>query len=237
MSVEIRIHELENKAIQYPFEIVELDQLHPHEMTIDYELHYFLNEIKKDMKLWWPIIVDKDSMVVLDGHHRISGLKLMGYNRIPAIMIDYCDNEDILLDTWYPNLSVDPETVIQELKKEGMDIFEISSIDEYLPKVRNREYTAIIGNKHKLYVVQGDRDKIFKLIRDKWLEHIKYHDDPYHCIENTNEGHTAIISWAYTKEEIVRAAKEGNIFLPKTTRHTLKYPPAKFNFPLSKLSG
>ena len=47
-----------------------------------------------------PIIVDRESMVILDGHHKWTAAKSLGLARVPVIMIDYLVDEGVLVDVW-----------------------------------------------------------------------------------------------------------------------------------------
>jgi hypothetical protein len=83
--------------------------------------------------------------------------------------------------------------------------------------------------------VTGERELLFGIIREHWLDDIVYYDNAAHCVEEAKDSETAIISWAYTKKEILDFVKEGNIHLPKTTRHTIHYKYDNCNYPLEKL--
>ena len=47
-----------------------------------------------------PIIVDRGSMVILDGHHKWTAAKSLGLARVPVIMVDYLIDESGLVDVW-----------------------------------------------------------------------------------------------------------------------------------------
>ncbi len=47
-----------------------------------------------------PIIVDKGSMVILDGHHKWTAAKSLGLARVPVVMVDYLVDEGVLVDVW-----------------------------------------------------------------------------------------------------------------------------------------
>jgi len=46
-------------------------------------------EIRMDEALRHPVIVDKESFVVLDGMHRVAALKILNCQRIPACLVNY----------------------------------------------------------------------------------------------------------------------------------------------------
>ena len=47
-----------------------------------------------------PIVVDRESMVILDGHHKWTAAKSLGLARIPVVMGDYLVDEGVLVDVW-----------------------------------------------------------------------------------------------------------------------------------------
>ena len=47
-----------------------------------------------------PIIVDRGSMVILDGHHKWTAAKSLGLARVPVILVDYLVDEGVLVDVW-----------------------------------------------------------------------------------------------------------------------------------------
>ena len=73
-----------------------------------------------------PIIVDRSSMVILDGHHKWTAAGRLGLARVPVIMVDYLDDEGVLVDVW-PNCGRDSIT-----KNEVLDMG--SSGDVFPPK-------------------------------------------------------------------------------------------------------
>ena len=104
---------------------VDIDALKGHEEVIPDNL------IKREEKLlskgfYKPIIVDRSSMVILDGHHKWTAAGRLGLSRVPVIMVDYLDDEGLLVDVW-PNCGRDSIT-----KNEVLDMG--SSGDVFPPK-------------------------------------------------------------------------------------------------------
>jgi hypothetical protein len=157
----------------------------------------------------------------------------MGYKNGPAHLIDYLDDSLVTLDTWYPRVNATPEIVVKKLEQAGL---QVKSVEHYdMQYIDNREITAYIGNIEDIYQVFGEREHIFRQVRDLWLEDIMYYDDPDMCLVQTRKDQTAIISWSYTKEEILGHVSEGIVHLPKTTRHELSFQIKRTNFPLDEL--
>jgi len=71
------------------FGIVELNQLKEHEEINKEYLEKLKQEIRLDGILKDPIIVDKNTKIILDGHHRFNSIKQLGYKKILVYFVDY----------------------------------------------------------------------------------------------------------------------------------------------------
>ena len=63
-----------------------------HEEIIENKLIETLESIMEE-GLKNPVIVDKESKVLLDGHHRLKSFQILGLREIPAIEVDYFSSE------------------------------------------------------------------------------------------------------------------------------------------------
>lgn len=63
--------------------------LKAHEATEEALLQEVINILKRDGGLREPIIVDQNTLVILDGHHRYEACKRLGFEKIPCVMVDY----------------------------------------------------------------------------------------------------------------------------------------------------
>ncbi len=233
MSIEVRSNKGKILRKNYPIVLVDLIDLIPHEQTIPHELTKFIDGIQKSRTIYWPLMIDKYSNLILDGHHRTAGLKHLRYKNIPAVLLDYQDDELVKLDTWYPLINIPVEKIIDELSDLKFKIDMISELN--MNDLKERKFTAIVGNKDRFYRIEGEREDIFELIRSRWLDEIIYYDDAQMCLDNSDNNHTSVIAWSYTKNEVLDIVLAGKIFLPKTTRHTLKFETFKCNFSIDNL--
>lgn len=69
-------------------DLVELRRLRAHEEVDFNHLKELKKEIASDRILKFAVAVDKDTNIILDGHHRFSALKELGCKRIPAVFVD-----------------------------------------------------------------------------------------------------------------------------------------------------
>jgi hypothetical protein len=86
-------------AADITIQSLEVDSLVPHEDVIRSKLLQTISNMKNH-KAIYPIIVDKNSLVILDGHHRYYSAKALGIRKIPAILLDYRD-ERIRVGKWF----------------------------------------------------------------------------------------------------------------------------------------
>src|SRR5512136_1822416 len=124
--------------------LIDLDRLHIHEEVIPAVVDQLAESIVKDKVLRHPVMVDKNSLVVLDGMHRVAALRKIGCRRMPVCLVDY-NNPAIGLFEWYRTLKGDrveqrvtesARTLGLKLKKseydEGMKALEAGLADALL---------------------------------------------------------------------------------------------------------
>ncbi len=86
-------------AIVRKYTLVDIRVLRPHERVDERHLEELLEQILADGVLKTPVIVDSESMTILDGHHRVAALKRLGASKIPAVLVDYRDPR-IRVESW-----------------------------------------------------------------------------------------------------------------------------------------
>ena len=96
-------------------DLVPLEVLRPHELTIPKKV----DELEKMTHRWrayvLPLVVDRNTGIILDGHHRHQVALRLGLKCLPCVQVDYQGDDSIELDVW-PNCgrdSVSKEEVVQ----------------------------------------------------------------------------------------------------------------------------
>jgi len=79
------------------FALVPLRDLKTHESVEPDRVRRVMRQMKSNGVVKKAIIVDSKSMVVLDGVHRLSALQMLGAVRVPAWLVDYSDEEVVVL--------------------------------------------------------------------------------------------------------------------------------------------
>jgi len=81
------------------FKIVNIKKLKQHEKIDLAHLSELKAIIKRANVFKEPIIVDKQYLVVLDGHHRLNICKQLGLSKIPCVFVDYLNDSKIKVTT------------------------------------------------------------------------------------------------------------------------------------------
>ena len=177
MSIEIRSEDENMKPyLDHPVELIELSKLLPHEMTIRSEIEWLIKDLKMNKILIWPILVDKNTNLILDGHHRVFAMKELGYSKIPVHILNY-DDEMIKLDTWYPVINIPTDDLINILKETSVMVKKVEKSNLNYELLKSRNFTCYVVNEFELYEIEGDRDKIFEIIRINFMDKITYYDN------------------------------------------------------------
>ena len=89
---------------------VKVSLLRPHERTDSKNLRKIHSEVSKAGAVY-PLLVDRKTLVVLDGHHRLAILKRLGIEKAPVILVDYF-GKDVSVGSWKKGKVVTKEEVI-----------------------------------------------------------------------------------------------------------------------------
>jgi L-serine kinase (ADP) len=88
-----------------------IEELREHEEIRPDYLEGLKNEILSDGILKMPICIDKNTCIILDGHHRLQALKRLGCKKIPCVLVDY-QSKDISVIPWREGEKITKETII-----------------------------------------------------------------------------------------------------------------------------
>ena len=90
---------------------IDIDQLKEHEEIRPDYLEELKDQILSDGILKMPIAVDKETYIILDGHHRLHALKKIGCKKIPVILVDY-QSPGIEVVAWREGETITKEMII-----------------------------------------------------------------------------------------------------------------------------
>ena len=212
--------------------LLNIEDLKDHEQINESYLAELTRKIKEDKELKIPIVVDKHSNVVLDGHHRFYALQKLGCKRIPAFVVDYY-NPDIKLNCWnhFVKTEEEREAVFDCLKEHN---FLTSTVEnEDVIKTLLASGQAILGiaarnGGNNFFIVQSkDKNQTFEdalqCIKTGLSKELDYIPDAISMEEAMHEQKASLVMIipSVEKSEVVKKAVAGQPYPPKTTRHSL----------------
>ena len=215
------------KDLLSKLEIRELSSLYPHEQVVVRNLKKLQEAMFNLGQLVDPLIVDRETGVVLDGNHRYQVLRNIEIPNTVVQPVDY-PSEEIGIGTWLPvsenHLSAaDFEKMGEKVEMVDFDAGAkaVDSLQAVFMMVKVKD-----GRKECTLVSPGSYDVISMTEKQKslvsQLDHIPleyYADD---LIDGQlNMGRTVLYRRSYTKKEVIEEALAGRPFPPKSTRHTI----------------
>jgi hypothetical protein len=107
--------QLSSANLSFDISLIQIEELKPHEEIIPDAVHALTEEIRLQNEVRDPLIVDRHSLVILDGMHRHSSLKELGCHFAPCCLLDY-DDPQIKVGSWYRVMtSNDPEKNVESV--------------------------------------------------------------------------------------------------------------------------
>jgi len=224
--------------------ILDISDLHLHEEIIPDLLDELVRSIELDGLLKHPVIVDKGSLVVLDGMHRVAALERLGCKRIPACLVDY-ENSAITVGCWYRALKGAGalEHLNNQIRELGLTIQQVRKIDD--TKIGVSPIVAAVKNREKVFLVRcpfRGLKEAYDIIKQIEEELKKFDLDVTYETEldalsklRDHEVDVVLLTPRVTKGSIINTALSGSVFSFKTTRHVIPARPLNLNVPLTLL--
>jgi L-serine kinase (ADP) len=101
---------------EYVFVLATLDALRAHEQVVPKKVRALEAELRRTGIFVDPIWVARGTDVILNGHHRVAALRILGAQRIPAWLLDY-DSDLIRVDRWKPGPPISKAEVVRRAKE------------------------------------------------------------------------------------------------------------------------
>lgn len=113
--------------------LVALDWLKPHEEIKTRNRDKLLDMTKRWGGFTKPLLVDSQTGAILDGHHRHSVAISLELKRVPVILINYLQDDEITVDIW-------PGCGIDNISKE--DVIAMSLSEDLYPAKTSKHTIA-----------------------------------------------------------------------------------------------
>ncbi len=238
---------LETPLIRLEIALEELSRLHIHEEIIPEKMLELVAKMPGDGVFIHPIIVDSNSLVVLDGMHRVAAARKIGFRYIPVCLVDY-GNPHIQIGCWYRMFGGlrDASEAEAAFRREGMTS---------TPQPYEVAHGLVEGRKAITAAFSSD----WSLVATAHAGGIKERYDAIKRMEtrlqeaghrmgystdrdapskiSAGEYQAGLMTPTVTKKEVVETALAGKVFSQKTTRHIIPARPMNVNVPIAWLRG
>ncbi len=238
---------ISHPRLELEIKLEELEDLYIHEEIIAEIVERLSNEIERDAYVKHPVIVDKETLVVLDGMHRVAALQRLGCKLIPACLVNY-NNPNITVGSWFRTIKNGQKTgenLRRDLEESGYGLQEIAG-NELERKMYDREVMVGIVTSEKCYGILGKIEGIketYEYIKqlEGSLRSLGYkigYETESDAVNKVKSGEAlaTIIAPRITKRDIVTTALSGEVFVHKSTRHVIPARPLFVNVPLDWLN-
>ncbi len=230
---------LEEKIIKH-LDIIPLEDIKPHEQTIATNYKNLLEKTRRTGLFIDPLVVDKKTGFLLDGHHRFKVMKEMGCRGAIVQKVNYM-KDYIKLGTWFPFVretrkifnKFEFEEVDFDLAKQELEKMKIPFIYRIYTKTQKKTYIFKDIETRGFYGMFKNQSKLTHQLEKQGI-HLEYCADD--LFENyLKKRHGVLIRRIPKKEELIELATKGKVLPPKSTRHEIQNRLIRINMPFGWL--
>jgi len=225
----------------------EIGKVRIHEEIIPELLEKLASTIKSDGVAKHPIIVDSNTLVVLDGMHRVAALERLGCKYLPVCLVDYRSSR-VKVGCWY-------RAVLGDISQDRLMAI-LRSLELRLVTKSLREAMSALDRREALAAILAG--KTCNLVKDTgmdvgeiytWIKRLEEalgeeglsvsYETEGDAEEKVRSGLASAILMTprVRKEEVIEAAISGRVLAHKTTRHIVAARPMGVDVPLEWLRG
>jgi hypothetical protein len=240
------VYLISHPGLELEIKIEEIKKLYIHEEIIPEIVDWLSFEIKWNTYKH-PVIVDKETLVVLDGMHRVAALQHLGYKLIPVCLVTY-SNPSITVRSWFRTIENGQKTgenVRKDLEELGYNLQEIAN-NELKRRMHDREIIIGIVTSRKRYGILGKIESIKEIY--EYITQLERHfrlvgykigyETESDAVKKVKSGKAlaAIMAPRITKRDVVTTALSREVFVHKSTRHVIPARPLFVNVPIEWLN-
>ncbi len=225
----------------------DLSKVRIHEEIIPELLDELVDEIKSSGAVRDPAIIDSNTLVVLDGMHRVAALRKLGCRYLPVCLVDH-RNPNVRVGCWYRTIrgEVGEPKLLDLFRLPGLGV-ESAPPETSSRALEERRASAALLTRDACYLLKGKSGeiresyawakRIERTLREEGLR-VDYENE-VDAVQRARSGEVAaaLMVPGVRKDEVIEAALSGNVFAHKTTRHVLSARPMHVDVPLGWLKG
>jgi hypothetical protein len=225
----------------------EIGRVRIHEEIIPELFKRLESSIRAEGVVKHPIIVDSNTLVVLDGMHRVAALDNLGCRYLPVCLVDY-RSPSVEVRCWYRTVfgEVGQDEIGEIINSLGLQSV-TESQQEAMGALERREALMGILTRESCNLVKDRGEDVIEIYG--WINRLEEalsgnglginYDTEVDAAGKVNSGDAsaALMTPRVRKDEVVEAALSGRVFAHKTTRHIMAARPMDVDVPLGWLSG
>ncbi len=238
---------INSDGVDLEIEIAPVRSLIQHEETISGISRRLAMEFANLTTLHHPVIVEKNN-IVLDGNHRVTVFNHLGFRFIPVCRIDYY-HPMVKLRYWFRVLKnlEEPTIVTSLVSKLGGEFIPLVSRKALFDSLMHNHFSWGIQHGKRYHCIRFSNRQVSDAVRSyqvlemlqKELTKKEISIDYLPCDtfmsdeEDSSVQSRDVVIWTpqIRKDMIIEAARCGQIFAPKTTRHLIPARPLNINVP------
>jgi hypothetical protein len=232
--------EISSSSLNFRLSLVDIDALKPHEETIDQAVRALSKEMRIEGMVRDPLMVDQDELVVLDGMHRCSALRMLKCRFVPCCLLDY-DSGLVKVSAWYRLFRVpEAESLAEMILRENNLTYSRHESDSYYDPqalLLARNGLEFLSTKtmepieHARTAVQLEKSLTRNHHRVEYLSEVV-------AVQRLKSGSVNLVVPvpAFSKQQIRDFARRSILLPHKVTRHVIPSRPLHVNIPLKVLT-
>ena len=233
-------YSITHEGLRLDIALVETKNLYLHEETIPARLENLKRRIERDGIQSAPILVDRNTLVVLDGMHRTAVMTYLNCRFTCVCLLDYFD-PSINVQRW---CRVIPGPFSEKNAKEFLDSVDLTMEPFEIVESPDEDGGLLIVFRNTAYKLVSDSNDLIDLFKRSYQLELNLEEYGYeikHCTESQavdlmSSGYEATLYIPKVeKQEVVDIATNNQVFTPKATRHRLPARPLSIDVPLSLL--
>ncbi|KWO53758.1 hypothetical protein WM28_08025 [Burkholderia ubonensis] len=93
----------------WTIELIQIERILPNEEHDETRLLEVLDSITRSGRWTAPIVLERESLAVMDGHHRLAAARCLSLPLVPCVLLDYAQ---VGVETRRPDFSVDGDQIV-----------------------------------------------------------------------------------------------------------------------------